>query len=497
MDSVRKLWSSRPVLVIMLLAAALRLPAVLFAKGYGMHDDHFCVIEDAQRWVEGHDLPSPERVPKRNFLYVGFHYGLFKSLEALRLGDPELKMYVVRLLHAAYSLLTVWFGTKLARDLAGDAVARRAGLLLAGFWVMPYMSVRNLTEFVCIPPLVVAVYLAARHRGSADLRNGLLAGFTAGAAFTLRYQTIVFLAILGLVLLLRGEWKRVTASAAGFVVLCALTLGIPEWLVISEPFATFRRYFAHNVVHARSYVTSPWFTYAGTLLAAFIPPFSFALVWGFFRSWRQATVVFWPTVAFFVVHSAFPTKQERFILPIVAFVLIGGVIGLDRIAQRLSRGSFWRKLMRVLWGWFLVVNAVLLVVSVSTFSKKTRVASMSYLHGKKNVTALVVENNRSSSPRMPLFYLGGWPKVYDFPASKSVEALRQELDESGAPRPDYVIFLGSKNLERRVERVGHVFPALELEAQIIPSLVDRLLYSLNPEHNVNQTSYVYRILGDA
>jgi hypothetical protein len=496
MDSLRTLWASRPTLLVMVLAAALRLTAALFARGYGMHDDHFCVVEDAQRWVEGHDLPSSARVPKRNLLYVGLHYGLFKSLEALRLSDPERKMYVVRLLHGAYSLLLVWFGIKLARDLGGDAVARRAGLMLAGFWVFPYMSVRNLVEFVCLPPLVVAVQLVGRQRGSAETRDGLLAGFAAAAAFTLRYQTATFLAVVGLVLLVRGEFRKVAALAAGFTVLCAITLGIPEWLVVGAPFATLKRYLAHNVAHARSYVTGPWYTYIGTVLAAFIPPFSFALVWGFLRSWRRAALVFWPTVAFFLIHSAFPNKQERFILPIVAFLAIGGLIGLNQVTRGLRPDSVWGKLVRVLWGWFLVVNAVLLGISLFTYSKKTRVASMSYLHRKNDVTALVVENHRSSSPRMPLFYLGAWPRVYDLPASKSVETFRQELGESGAPRPDYVIFLGSKNLEPRIERARQVFPALEFETEIAPSLVDRLLYALNPEHNVNQTSYIYRIPQD-
>ncbi len=491
---MRRLWASRPTVLIMVLAAVLRLLAALFAKGYGMHDDHFCVIEDAQRWVEGYDVPSSARVPKRNLVYVGLHYGLFRSLRALGLSDPQLVMYVVRLLHAAYSLLTVWFGMKLVRGLAGEAIARRVGLLLAGFWVLPYMSVRNLVEYVCVPPLVIAIQFAAQERGSADVRHGLLTGMVGAAAFTLRYQAAAFLAAAGALLLVRGELRKVAALAAGFAALCFLTLGIPEWVVLGAPFATLKRYLAHNVAHARSYVTGPWFMYLGTVLGAFIPPFSFALVWGFLRSWRRAAFVFWPTAAFFLIHSAFPNKQERFILPIVAFVLIGGVIGLDQVTRRLRGGSVWKKLIRASWAWFLVVNTVLLGISIFTYSKKTRVASMTYLREKGDVTALVVENHRSSSPRMPLFYLGAWAKVYDFPSSKSVEAFRQELCAPDALRPDYVIFLGAKNLDDRLRRTRQLFPAVEFETEITPSLVDRLLYLLNPEHNVNQTSYIYRVV---
>ena len=98
MRSLRDLWRARPILLIMVLAAVLRLSAAIFAKGYGMHDDHFSVIELAQRWVDGHDRPSPTRIPKRNLLYAGAHFLLFKGLskvsESLDFTTLQLAQFV-------------------------------------------------------------------------------------------------------------------------------------------------------------------------------------------------------------------------------------------------------------------------------------------------------------------------------------------------------------------------------------------------------------------
>ncbi|MCB0484019.1 MAG: hypothetical protein KDC37_05600, partial [Flavobacteriales bacterium] len=44
-----------PLPTVLLLALVPRLVAAIFSKGYGMHDDHFLVIEAAQSWLDGFD----------------------------------------------------------------------------------------------------------------------------------------------------------------------------------------------------------------------------------------------------------------------------------------------------------------------------------------------------------------------------------------------------------------------------------------------------------
>lgn len=484
----RSLWAGRPELVIMMLAIAVRGPAVLFAKGFSMHDDHFCVIEPAQRWVRGLEPPSPTTVTKRNLIYVGAHLLVFRAMETMGWEDPQTKMYVVRALHALYSLLTVWFGMKLAAQFAPEAM-RNAGLMLAVFWLFPYMSVRNLAEYVCVPPLVMATYGVARASSPAAGRAGFLAGVAAGGAFVLRYQTAAALVPLGL-LLARRSRRGAAMFVIGSTVVAAVALGVIEWRVFGQPFVTPRRYFLHNVAYVRSYVTNPWFTYVGTLVAAFIPPSSLLLLWGFLRSMRRAREVFWPTVVFLAVHAAIPNKQERFILPVSALLVVGAMIGLAGWKPR--RGA-WGRVVRGLWVWFWVVNGLLLVLAVATYGKRSRVEAMRSLRAKGDVAALVVETPRASAPSLPLFYLGSWPQVYRLTGTTPVDSLRHEIESGGLP-PDYVLFLGGEHLDERVRRVADSLGDLRAEAVIQPSLVDRILFALNPRHNVNQTTHIYRIV---
>ena len=50
---IKRTWNERPMLLIMALAIVFRLLAVVFARGYGMIDDHFLAVEAAQSWVDG------------------------------------------------------------------------------------------------------------------------------------------------------------------------------------------------------------------------------------------------------------------------------------------------------------------------------------------------------------------------------------------------------------------------------------------------------------
>src|ERR1700682_5706740 len=100
---LKKYWEEKPLLCILASGSFFRLLAILFSKGYGMHDDHFLVIEAAQSWVDGHDynywLPTITKTvvhpTGHSLLYPGVHYLLFKLLQLFGMYDPQLKMYMV------------------------------------------------------------------------------------------------------------------------------------------------------------------------------------------------------------------------------------------------------------------------------------------------------------------------------------------------------------------------------------------------------------------
>jgi hypothetical protein len=479
---------------IILLGLAIRIVAAVFARGYGMHDDHFGIPETAQAWVEGRNLPSPAEVSIQNGTYVGLHYVLFRGLEAIGVVDPQAKMYVVRALHAVYSVLGVVLAVAIAGRLGGPAAARQAALLMAFFWPLPFLSVRNLTEVVVIPPLMLSVWLLLADR--ARPRPGLVfvAGLAAGVAFVVRCQTASFLAVLCLLVLIERRWRSLVAFAAGAALVCGLLSGVLDYAMYGVPFGTLVAYVRYNANPAtmQAYTVGPWYTYVGTLVGILIPPSSLLILALFGAGWKRASYVVLPAFLFLAFHSAYPNKQERFILPAVPFILIGVAVMWTRLRDDPRTGSRWQTVFRWSWQWFWAVNTCLLMVVSVSYSKRTRVELMTYLR-EARAPAAVIETAADAPPMMPRFYLGRPCRLYEVSRTRPVERLASDLGTPGAIRPSYIVYLGDEHLEERRARIGELFPAQTLEQIIAPSLVDWLLWRLNPRFNVNQTAYVYRI----
>ncbi len=501
---IRKEWDERPLRLIMLLAVVTRLLAVFFSKGFGWFDDHFLIIEAAQSWVDGHDynnwLPWSEGNDGpggHNLFYAGIHYVLFKVMEFLGLYDPQGKMFVVRLLHAALSMVVVVLGYRLTYRLEGRKAARMAGLLLAILWLFPFISVRNLIEYTCVPFLLWGTWiLSDRESRRKALAKGLLAGLVLGIAFSMRFQSLVYIGGIGLGLLILGRWKEALAAGFGVVVSAFLLLGTIDIAVWGYPFAELLAYIDYNMHHYTEYVIGPWYQYILVILGALVPPVSLFLVYGFFytfiRDWRRTLLIFLPVLLFVAFHSYYPNKQERFILPVLPFIIIAGTAGWYSF---LEHTAFWRKrrvLYRSLWAFFWVVNTILLLVITTTYSKKARVESMTYLSKYEGINNILVENsNRSSINLLPMFYLGQWTGYSEVTNARSAWDVYAHYKKYSIPMPDFYIFEGEKNIEARLDSISRYFPGLEHETTISPGMIDRILFWLNPV-NENQNAYIYR-----
>ena len=110
---------------ILVAAVFIRLIAAIFSQGYGMHDDHFLVIEASASWAHGYDYnhwlpwsPLSDGKPEgHSFTYVGLNYFYFVLMKAIGIVDPKVLMLINRLVHAAFSLLIVHFGFKITQKL--------------------------------------------------------------------------------------------------------------------------------------------------------------------------------------------------------------------------------------------------------------------------------------------------------------------------------------------------------------------------------------------
>ena len=492
-NSIKRLWSDRPLLAIILIALLPRLVATVSSKGYAMHDDHFGPIEQAfivmqypTAWTDrggtfGH-----------SFVYPALHYGLFNALEAVGIRDPQTTMYIVRFLHAIYSLLIVYFGFRIAEVLSSREIAKKVGLILALFWALPFLSVRGLIEVVCIPPLMAGCYfvLISEQRR----RNAFIAGLCFGLAFVFRYQTLPLTGTLGLILLYQKKLKDMLLVAGGFLVTAIVIQGSMDTFAWGYPFASFIEYVRYNATHSEDYTTGPWYNYTLLVLGTLIPPMSVLLLYGLYKNRRKTILLLVPVLVFFVLHSSFPNKQERFILPVIPLILVLSIVGWEEYVKSSTFWSRHQTTLRTLWIWFWLVNTALLIPFSVYYCKKTRVEALYSLYDKP-VTALFQAGGKDGITQPPFFYGGKYPiPMVDISSEQKLAEIASKPAKS-SERPNYMLFYGTDDYDQRVRRIESALHIrMELEHRFEPSFLDYVFYRLNPAHNKNETIFVFKAL---
>lgn len=491
-----------PLQQLLIFGFLLRLVAVFFSKGFGWHDDHFLIIESSQNWADGFDnswLPSksdPGRLPQgHSFFYVGIHYYIFKFFAAIGVVDPQVKMFFVRLLHALWSLLIIKYGYKIAKQYGSEKAAWYVGVFLTFYWFMPFMSVRNLVEFVCVPPVLITIYILGKEKP--NYKDFLLAGLWLGIAFSIRFQSIFIGAGIGLALLIyKTSWKKLVVMFLVFSGIVLLTQGLVDFIIWKKPFAEFMSYVEYNLNNASTYGTDNWHMYFDLILGLLVPPLSILIFAGYFYSWKKLPLLFWPVLLYLAFHTYFPNKQERFIMTILPLIIISGTIGMFMIYER-YREKFNPKLFRFSRIFVIILNVILLCVLSTSYSKRHRVEAMTYLYHKNDSNNFFVEDSNKENDFLipPLYYYGKgrWPSIFGVTKTNTADSAFAYYNElTPEMRPGYIIFWQAENIDARVDSVKKRFPGLTYETTIDPSLIDKTLFFLNPL-NDNQTAFIYRI----
>jgi 4-amino-4-deoxy-L-arabinose transferase-like glycosyltransferase len=502
MDIIRQLKKTgekSPLMLILGVAVVTRLLAAFFSRGFGMHDDHFLVIEPAQAWLEGVIVPGRPQAPGQEVIpdghslfYMGFHYLLFRFFAFIGLIDPQIKMLLVRLLHAAASVWAVWLTYRITERVSGRRDAFLAGLLMASFWFLPMLSVRNLVETFCIPFTLAGIWLIVKSESrKSSWPSVLAAGLVLGLSISIRFQLVVFAGGVGLVFLIRRKWLDALVYGFGVLVSVLVLQGWIDQVIWGHPFAEFIEYARYNMQAAYDYITGPWYNYILLFAGIFLPPVSLMLLFGYFRSWRKQLLIFLPSFLFLAFHSFYPNKQERFVFPIVPYLIMGGVIGWNSFV---AVSAYWKKHPRLLrngWVFFWLLNMILLIPVSFAYSKRSRVEAMAHLKHYPGIKVIVAEDMNSSSAQMlPRYYSGQWMQAL-YQSKTGVVSYMADSLPCKVSDASFVFFYDDKNLQARVDSMKKVIPDLEFEAEFDPGLIDRVLHFLNPV-NRNETIFLYR-----
>ena len=484
--------------VILFAALIVRLVAAIFSQGYGMHDDHFLVIEASTSWVDGYDyngwLPWSEgnrgKPEGHSFTYVGLNYLFFYLFKYLGFTDPKVLMIFNRMFHGLISLLVVYFGIKITEQLSNRKNAVVVGWLLALLSVMPFLSVRNLVELAAIPFLIWGVWLLVKPQMYKITRFDLnvtifSAGLLIGLAVSYRYQIAVFAIAIGAYYFFKWQFKDFIVYTLGLMVSFGITQGLVDYLIWGYPFAEFISYSLYNMDEGVQYLpNSNYLMYFWVLMGVLLFPFGVLTCIGFFRSAKNYFLLFLPTLVFILFHTFYPNRQERFILTVLPFFIILGVMGYSSLKEKV----FWNKIWRVSWIIFWVLNIPLMVALCFHYSKKSRVEAMYALYNNtiKNERILLEGSLNTKPSQMPKFYAKSW---YCGLIERSDTT--QRLDVYEGNKYDYIFFFGNEKLKQRIQEYKTIYPKIKLIKKCEPSFIDNIARTLNPR-NSNQYIEVWR-----
>jgi hypothetical protein len=511
MKQLNLFYKNQPLATLIVASLFVRLIAVFLSQGYAMHDDHFLIIESSSSWSHGKDynkwLPSTQqawvdlgwkdevRPEGHSLVYPGIHYLMFELMNYFGLQNPKNQMYLVRLFHAFLGLWLVYLVFRFSEQISNKSNALTIAWVAALGWAMPFLSVRNLVEIVCIPFMFLALIHIQRGMNKDALKNGVIAGLFIAIAIAIRYQLFVFFGVLGLVILFQKHIKLGFAILLGFVIGFGLLQGFLDYWIWGYPFAEMIEYFSYNAGDARfdyAQSTSSFWGFNYWLVLSFITVPILGLLWffGFFLQWKKQLWLFVPALAFLVFHMAYVNVQERFIFPIMHLVLILGVIGWSELRDSSSfwkfNPRFWNSIVKVSWS----LNVILLVFMVSYFGKKARVEAAHFLYSKSHYTRAFQENTVDGFiPLLPMHYASSWD--IDLVPITDTSDFKNHINLMH--QTELIFFHGQNNLQARVDYFKNNFGDLVFIREFKPSWQDRLIQWLNPV-NRNDGIFLYEIV---
>ncbi|MFN8134920.1 MAG: glycosyltransferase family 39 protein [Bacteroidales bacterium] len=111
--------------------------------------------------------------------------------------------------------------------------AALAGILMAAFWFLPMLSVRNLVETFCFPFTLAGIWILLNAGNRKwPLLSFFLAGFVLGLSISIRFQLIVFVVGVGLVLLIQRKWIPAIILGAGAILSVVLLQGVIDYYIL-------------------------------------------------------------------------------------------------------------------------------------------------------------------------------------------------------------------------------------------------------------------------
>jgi GPI mannosyltransferase 3 len=368
-------------------------------------DEIFQTLEPAHHLAYGYGVVTWEwREGIRSWVFPAF---LAAVMRATSWMGPESSGYLrgVTLVLSLISLTTVWFGFVWAKRTGGMEAAIIAAGCCATWYQLIDFGGKALSEVLATHLLLPGLYLGCYAEEIPERKRLFWAGLLCGLAVSFRIQLAPAVAF-ALLWFCGAQWrKRLIPLGAGFILPVAV-FGIVDVFTWSYPLQSFLRYFWVNAMEGRSdtYGVEPWHWYLLVLLHSFGPMLFFVAV-GCLRS----PFLGWITLIILASHSTLAHKEERFLYPLIPFVLTLAALGVAEVVSELSR-----RLQPVPSSWVTIAAGVL-ICAVASFLLAPR-----FPYSVRNSGAIAAFDRLSSDSGLcgvgiyavPWSYTGGYTHLH-------------------------------------------------------------------------------------
>jgi hypothetical protein len=339
-----------------------------------------------------------------------------------------------------------------------------------------------------------ALYYFYKHRFDGQLTWLIIAAVFTGLAWMFRFQMIAAFWVVPFVLWYEHKSLKPALYFSVSLLVMFVLAGLADWWAVGTFMGTTINYVVQNVTVGAYYSTSP-LLYAGVLLGFFIPPLSIILFYlaGRKRFWQDHLLLTTSTLSFFLIHTLLANRQERFMIPIIPALIV--IFALALLQNERQAGFFfkWQRLRKGLIGFTIVLNVGLLVPFTINYGKKEMVEPLARIERDSDQKPLIYFFTPDRSRFFPLSYTG-WEKAdrcYCYGWADFQEEFAPDITPATI---DYYLLYPPepRQLQAYVDSLESRVGPLEPAFHIGPSLVDIMLYAVNPGHRRVQEVWAYR-----
>jgi hypothetical protein len=399
---------------------------------------------------------------------VGKFFGITEMFSLIRF-----QLIVLALFSMLLPFYYFWINRKsLAEDSRYHLIAMS---FLSLHCIVVFASTRAFGESIAMTMSFIALFMMIEAVPKKQYGLLFFGALLMGIASLYRFQIGVFTIGFLVWLLWKKEWKSISIFVFAGLISAGLQafvdLGVGRW-----PLQTLYEYIYVNKDGAVEHSIQPWYNTWITALVLMLVPFSLSL-FRHVKKLNSTEVLIATLCAFFVLtHSLIPHKEERFLYPIVPFLLLL----LARLWDFSWNEKFEKWFFRPIAGFILILGFFIVPISNS---QSGEYEPMKFAESLGKPTILwendsLLKNSafymKLIRPPVDIKFMGTWP---------TRDELMAEIENH-----DFVFVTSNANLITSLqEKIDSFGPSVQCAPiRKIQAPLDTIIYRLNPNQNVRR-----------